>query len=355
MGLPEINIEFKTKAETAVTRSARGIVALILTDTTSTEDLSGAYAYEADVPKDNWSVKNQDYIKKTFLGTPNKVLIERRIVPENGYNGVLTRLKNKEWNYLTVPGIADDDVQSVYDWILEQRAAKKTFKAVLPCKSADVAANHEGVINFATENIQVGGVTYTSAEYCCRIAGLLAGTPMTESTTYSVLAEIDSIKESETPDEDIDQGMFILINDGSKIKIGRGVNSLHILSDHKTEDMMKIKIIEAIDLMRDDIRTTFEQNYIGINNSYDNKMLFIAAVNQYFDNLASEGILDKEADNSADIDVEAQRRWLASKYDVSEYSDDEIRKAKTGSYLFVNAHVAFLDAIEDLFFSVLMQ
>ena len=65
--------------------------------------------------------------------------------------------------------------------------------------------------------------------------------------------------------------------------------------------------------------------------------------------------MDKEADNSADIDVEAQRRWLASKYDVSEYSDDEIRKAKTGSYLFVNAHVAFLDAIEDLFFSVLMQ
>ena len=75
-----------------------------------------------------------------------------------------------------------------------------------------------------------------------------------------------------------------------------------------------------MDLMRDDIRTTFEENYIGVNNSYDNKMLFIGAVNQYFNKLEKEGILDKEAENKADIDVNAQRKWLAQKYDVSEYS-----------------------------------
>ena len=67
------------------------------------------------------------YIKKTFLGTPNKVILERRLNVEDGYAGVLARLKNKEWDYLAVPGIANKDVQSVYDWILEQRAAKRTF------------------------------------------------------------------------------------------------------------------------------------------------------------------------------------------------------------------------------------
>lgn len=353
MGLPQILIDFKTKAETAVKRSANGIVALVLDDTTA-QTLSGTYVYEADVPKEEWSAVNLDYIKKSFLGTPNKIIMERRLVPEDGYNGVLARLKNKEWNYLAIPGIKNDDVQTIYDWILEQRAAKKTFKAVLPCTAAGVSANHEGVINFSTTNIKVGAKTYTAAEYCCRIAGLLAGLPMTESATYSVLSEIESITESETPDEDIDEGKFILINDGAKVKVGRSVNSLHILSDGKTEDMTKVKIIEGMDLMRNDIRTTFEENYVGINNSYDNKMLFIGAINQYFDTLAKEGILDKEATNEADIDVEAQRKWLAQKYDVSEYTDEQIRRAKTGSNLFAKATVNFLDAIEDLTFAILM-
>ena len=75
--------------------------------------------------------------------------------------------------------------------------------------------------------------------------------------------------------------------------------------------MKKIKIIEGMDLMRDDIRSAFENNYIGINNSYDNKVMFVAAINQYFDGLVREGVLYGDAENTADIDVNAQREWLA--------------------------------------------
>ena len=147
----------------------------------------------------------------------------------------------------------------------------------------------------------------------------------------------------------------MLINDGEKVKVARGVNSLHILSGDKTKDMKKIKIIEGMDLMRDDIRSAFENNYIGINNSYDNKVMFVAAINQYFDGLVREGVLYGDAENTADIDVNAQRDWLAQKYDISEYSDEQIRKAKTGSYVFVTADVTFCDAIEDLKFSINME
>ena len=178
---------------------------------------------------------------------------------------------------------------------------------------------------------------------------------MTESATYQVLPEVDGIAESETPDDDIDSGKLILINDGEKVKIARGVNSLHILSGDKTADMKKIKIIEGMDLMRDDIRTTFENNYIGINNSYDNKIMFVAAVNQYFDSLVRQGVLYDEYENAADIDVNAQREWLAEKYDISEYTDDQIRKAKTGSFVFLIASVQFVDAIEDLRFAINME
>lgn len=348
MGLPEINIVFQSKAETAIKRSANGIVALILRDTTKSDITSYSYTNESEVVKSHWTTANYDYISKTFLGGPQRVIVER-IGAEDTYDDALARLKNKKWNYLAIPSLADNE-KDIADWIIAQRNAKKTFKAVLP-----YAANNEGIINFATNDIKVGTKVYTTAEYCCRIAGLLAGLPMTEGATYQTLAEVESITESTTPDDDIDGGKFILINDGEKVKVARGVNSLHILSGDKTEDMKKIKIIEGMDLMRDDIRSAFENNYIGINNSYDNKVMFVAAINQYFDGLVREGVLYGDAENTADIDVNAQRDWLAQKYDISEYSDEQIRKAKTGSYVFVTADITFCDAIEDLKFSINME
>ena len=57
------------------------------------------------------------------------------------------------------------------------------------------------------------------------------------------------------------------------------------LSGDKTEDMKKIKIIDSLDLIRDDIKASFEENYINVVNSHENKMLFIGAVNQYFKSL----------------------------------------------------------------------
>lgn len=252
MGLPQILIEFKTKAETAVTRSERGIVAVILADDTS-ETTSYSYNYAADISSDDWTTTNLDYLNKVFLGTPNKVLVER-MTSSDTYASVLAKLKTKSWNWLTTPCLTTaDDTETIMDWIITQRDAKKTFKAVLPCSAFSLSPNNEGIVDFATENITVGAKTYTAAEYCSRIAGLLAGLSMTESATYQVLAEVTDIADSEDADTDIDEGKFILINDGEKIKVGRGINSLHILSGDKTEDMEKIKIIEGMDLMRDDI------------------------------------------------------------------------------------------------------
>lgn len=37
-----------------------------------------------------------------------------------------------------------------------------------------------------------------------------------------------------------------------------------------------------------------------------------------------------------DIDVNAQRDWLAQKYDISEYSDEQIRKGKDGQLCLCN-------------------
>ena len=62
----------------------------------------------------------------------------------------------------------------------------KMIKAVLP----DCTADTEGVINFVNKTIRTKSKTYTTAQYCSRIAGIIAGTPMTISCTYAPLPEV---------------------------------------------------------------------------------------------------------------------------------------------------------------------
>lgn len=351
MGLPKILIEFKTLADTIIQRSERGIVAIILKDNSNNTE-SYTYTQEKDIVKSHYTATNLAYLSLVFKGNPSKVLVER-INADGDIITALERLKNKQWYYLTVPQITAEEIDTVSQYIIEMRTQyHKTFKAVLP----NCPAGHEGVINFTTDNMKVGTKVYSTAEYSARIAGILAGLPLNRSCTYYTLDEVESITESVTPDEDIDNGKLILINDGTKIKIARGVNSLVKFDENKGKDFAKIKIVEAIDMIRDDIRSTFEDGYVGkVENSYDNKVVFIAAVNKYFKDLASRGVLYDQFDNKADIDIEATRDWLVQSKDISEWDDEQIKMANTGTYVFVKANIQIQDAIEDLNFKIYIE
>lgn len=353
MGLPEVNIRFETLAVSAIQRSARGIVALILKDGTKTTFDTKIYTSIDNVDSGDWTATNMDFIAKVFLGTPSKVIVERLDTTAADYNAALSRLKNKKWNYLAIPGIATGDVANIATWIKTCRENdKKTFKAVLPKNAAD----HEGIINFCTEGIKVGATTYTASQYTARIAGILAGLPFTRSSTYYKLTEVESIIESVDPNADIDAGKLILINDGENIKIGRGVNSLTTTTTTKGEKFKKIKIVEAVDLIRDDIKAVWEDEYVGkVNNHYDNKVLFITSVNAYFKGLQRDEVLDPNFEAYSEIDVDSQKLYLQSiGIDVDALKDAEVKEYNTGSKVFVKAKGSPLDAMEDLDFSMLI-
>lgn len=358
MGLPEVLIEFRTKGTSAIQRSSKGIVAMVLKDNTGTFDTK-IYRSIEEVDSADWTEANKDYIDKVFMGTPTRVIVERIAADAVDYNTALARLKNKKWNYLTIPGITSEEITNIATWIKTQRNTnKKTFKAVLP----NIVADDEGIINFTTTEISVGDKKYTTTEYTARLAGLFAGMPFDRSSTYYALNEVTNIKEHEDPDADIDAGQLVLVNDGEKIKIGRGVNSLTTLTASKGEEFQKIKIVDAVDLMRDDIRDTFEENYVGkVNNTYDNKILFLAAVNEYFRELEKDDILDSAYGNIAEINIEAQRNYLAGKgyttsdgRSVEDMTEQEIKEANTGSKVFAKASVKFIDTMEDIEFYIYM-
>ena len=61
-----------------------------------------------------------------------------------------------------------------------------------------------------------------------------------------------------------------------------------------------------------DIYSTFEDDYIGkMANDYDNKQLFVGAVNGYFRQIQGS-VLDGRAENYVEVDAQKNREFLES-------------------------------------------
>ena len=213
------------------------------------------------------------------------------------------------------------------------------------------AADSEAVVNFATGDILVGTTEFTTAEYCSRIAGLIAGTPMTISCTYAPLPEVSDVGRltREAMDAAVDAGKFILFHDGEKVKVARGVNSLQTTTKDKGDAWKKIKMVEVMDMIQTDIRTTAQDSYIGkYANSYDNKCLLVTAIKGYLVGLEQSGIL-QAGSSSVGIDLARQEAYLQSVgTDTSKMSQQEIKEANTADKVFLEASIKILDAIEDI-------
>lgn len=348
MGLPEINIIFKTKGLTAIKRSARGIVACILKDDTEGGSALNVYKSILDVDFAHYTQRNYEYLKLIYEGGPSKVIVARVKTDAADLAAPLKVLKNLKWNYLTVPAIDEAGVTLVSAWIKEARDQDhKTFKAVLP----KCVADHEGIVNLTTDNFSsaLGTTAFTTAEYCARIAGVLAGLSLARSSTYFALSDLSAADVPDDPGERIDKGELVIVFDGESYMIGRGVNSLTTFTAERGEAFSKIKIMEGVDLYQDDISETFKKAYTGkVINDYDNKQAFVAAIRAYQKALEGD-VLDRSFDNTAGIDLEEQRAYLEGKgIDTTEMDDTAVAKANTGSKVFVSSSVKFVDAMEDL-------
>lgn len=378
-GLPQVLINFRTLGTTAIKRSARGIVAMILHNETT--DTINNYKINdiTDIPDTGLTAENVDLIKKCLLGTPLRVLVYT--VPNadvadatKSQADVLKILAGIKWNWLCAPTATGQEQEDLASWIKTMRGNKrKTFKAVL----ANQAADNEGIVNFCTNNIQVENpnynpdaatagdatvgeavagdtqefITYNATQYTARIAGILAGLALDRSATYFTLSEVVSVEVYEDIDSLIDKGQLLLFDeqDGDGVKIARACNSLTTFTTDKGEEFRKIKIIEGIDMVTDDIRDTFKKYYVGkVINDYDHKMLFIAAILVYFGQIAGN-VLDADADNTVDIDEQAQRDYATLKgADVENMTAMQIRQYNTGDKVMLAGSVKFVDAMENL-------
>ncbi len=357
MGAPNITIAFYEQAAASISRGDKGILAMILNESSVSALTVSTVLDATDIPE-GYSEANVAQIKNALIGyqnAPKKVIVVA-IPSADDYADALTELANLDWDYLVAPSCATDKAAAdIATWIKAQRDNNhKIYKAVLPEQAADC----EGIVNVACGYTDADGNELTAEQACARIAGIICGTPMTMSCTYAPLTEAlgcPAMTQDEL-DKAVDNGELVLMWDGEKVKIVRGVNSFKTTTADKGDSFKKIKLVETMDLIKHDVRKTAQDSYIGkYANSYDNKNLLTTAINGYFDTLISDGILSSA---SCEIDVDAQRTYIKSKggkfvidgetISLEDATELQIKQANTGSQVFLKATISMLDALEDI-------
>lgn len=370
---PEINISFIDKAKTAIQRGSRGIVLLAVKDAVVAPLVNPiTVTSPGDIPE-VLTDTTKEQIKLALIGyqtTPIKVLvygmgIETEATEEDvtaAYTAAQKAWETIKFDYLAIPTVSTDaKAQEIATWVKSMRGKKKRIKAILPHCEAD----NEGVINYTIDkNVYAEDVTqndgsivrvtteYTCEQYCGRIAGLIAGTPLQISATYAPLPELDDCTRLEDIDTPVTKGEFIIFYDGEKVKTVRAVNSFTTTVEGKGDSYKKIKIVDAMDLIADDITKTAQDSYLGkYVNNYDNKCVLISAIKGYFMTLAMDKIIDN--DYSIGFDIDALKAYHVGKGKYTEeqlaaMDDTAIAKLDTGSRVFLKASVTIMDAMEDI-------
>ncbi|MCR8645582.1 phage tail sheath subtilisin-like domain-containing protein [Paenibacillus sp. N1-5-1-14] len=349
MGLPNVNIVFKQRAAAAVQQGAVGILALVLKDASVTSVTEYHVRGVEDIPA-NVKADNKQYITMALLGAPKEIKVV--VIPESAsdYAAALDYLETIKFNVVAFPGAETAAVTVLTLWAKGMFSSKdRKIMAVLP----NAAADHPAVINFATDQIEVSAAKYTTTQFTARIAGLIAGLPLTVAPTFQVLTEVTNVPKLTKAEADaaINAGKLILYHDGEKVKIARGVTSLVTATEETGEDWKKIKVARILNKTYHDIKETIEDLYIGkVQNSYINKLLLVSAISNYYEQLEQDGILDP-GKNRVEIDIPTQRLYLKTILgadEVARMDEQQIKEANTKDQVFLTAVERPLDAMEDI-------
>lgn len=362
---PTITINFKQLATTLIQRSERGTAILFLADNTIGEEegLTKCFVYrnvsqvnseyDGNFFDEEGREVNLKHIKRCFLSAPYEVIaiIAKDYSKLATFTNILTSMRTQGW--ITIPDdTLKDDLAS---WIKSMEKDGFSYKAI--GNKTGVDCKH--YVYFSQAATSSDGEAFADTEIMPYLLGVLAGCNCTRSVTNYKLSELSSCEDVEDIDEAIKAGQLVITNVNSGVKIVTGINSLTTLNGNtETEDMQYIETVEAMDLIRDDIRDVFANTYQGsFKNKYMNQMLFIGAVNEYFDSLAAEDILDSEFNNKAEIDVDAQRSaWVGTgKSEAEEWDEDTVKRRSFKRSVFIASNIKILNSMENLKFTVTME
>ena len=348
---PSISIAFKTLATTAIQRSERGTVCLILQDTKATQKW---YTFKtiADVETEKWDKDNIKYINLAMHYGAFKILI-RVIQSGEDTSKVLKDLEMRKFNWLAYPKASETEDQTVVNWVKQQFGNTGVIgKTVKYVSSFADKTDHVAIVELAN-----GGTyksiygDFTAQEYTVAIAGLIAGMPLNRSADNYTMSDLKSVEDCEPK-----LGKFSLYNDEEVVKVNYGVNSKTTFDSTWKKDTRKIKVVEGMCFIVDDIRDTFKNYWLGkYINDYDNKMNFCSNITKVYFKEMAPNVLNGDYDNKVEIDIEAHKKVIiADGLEVNSMTDLEILQYPTGEDVYLTGDVRFVDTMASLSLTMAM-
>ncbi len=340
---PGLYINFVEAASAQITGGARGIVAIPLK----------AYAGGTAEAKKFYTVTNEtdaaalfgadniQSIKLALAGGAQEVLVYTlpeidgtTVTEEAAYSEARENFEAYPFNVFVYDGEVSATQQTeAVTWLQSNLAERKLFMFVTGGSTADDSDPTVGNARSATladdavvnliDGGSVGGVDYSSGEYAAYIAGLIAGTPINQSITYTIVPLDDVNKRLRNSEivTSLQAGSLVLVNDGENVKVEQGI----------TTNKKKIRSIRARQAIASDIEKTARDNYIGkLNNNADGQAALISAIKAYLETLENENVLVLD-ENSVVLDPQ---------YDSS------------GDTVFLSISYTEVDSMEKIFISI---
>lgn len=241
-------------------------------------------------------------------------------IANSNYTDAFVDFEKEQFNVFVLDGVTDEGLQaSVKAWIERLREEGRGVIAVIGGSTSDDKAsnaveiaiqrsasmNYEGIVNVGV-GAYLNGVEYSSSEVACWVAGLIAGQTLTQSTTYAVapFSDVNRRWTKAEMEQAVEGGVFLLVWDGEKVKVLRGINTLTSLRQGQNEAWKKIRAIRVMDAINNDLVKTAEDSYVGkVNNTVAGRNALVMACREYMKTLAMGGVIEPD-DWKVELDPE---------------------------------------------------
>lgn len=325
MGIQEVRISFVERAATAIQRSQRGNVLLVVKDDTAGADIVEFNLGDSVNDSNLIDTNTKGFVNLAFVGAPLKVIVVKIATSETDLSDATALMGGINYDYAAAPEGSSAEMTELSNFHKAEAQIKKGKRCVVH----NVDADSEFVINLTTTGIEVNGVDTSTAAFTARLAGVLAQLPMTQSVDGYEFTDVTNFTESTDPDADVEAGKFILGFVNNKVKPLAENNSLTTTTATKGEAHQSIKGVDTMSIIRRDIDATWTDNYQSVRlNSYSQNVAWHQAVQAYMVGLQQEGALDPDQPVTAGYDVDAKILYLQGRgVDTSTMSVFDIKSA----------------------------
>lgn len=303
---PGLYMNFRDAALAAISGGSRGTVAVPIFTYTGGKAAAGKF-YTVETVSDGIELvgaANATPITRVLEGGAKEVLVYA--VPANEvaatqYANMRDAFSVQDFNVFVYPTvIADAEQTATKAWVADCRSEGKHFIYVAGGDALDdadielgnarsVLLKDEYIVNLVTGVVLADGTELQSADFAPYIAGLIAGTAINKSTTYTELPVADvtlRLKNSQV-EKAITSGSLVIIKDGNKVRIEYGITT-----DSNATKRGKIRVIRAKQAIATDIPATARDNYIGkIDNNPNGQASLIAAIKSYLELMQTDNVL----------------------------------------------------------------